>query len=81
MNLEISLIEENIMGGPKKRSDSINCDTLQQNVELWDLFGRVGFTPFFEATQGYNDSLTLKFTNSWFKDKVNVGGLHFTVNS
>lgn len=43
------------------------------------MFGRVGFTPFFEALQDYNDSLTSKFTNSWFKGKVIVGSLHCIV--
>lgn len=34
------------MGGPRKCSGLVNCDSLQKNIDLWDPFVRDGFTSF-----------------------------------
>lgn len=46
---------------------------------LWGLFELVGFTPYFEAMEGYNEELSYRFVNAWSNGEVTMGGVHFKV--
>lgn len=67
------------MGGPCKRTKPQSCEALMQNFELWELFEKEGYSPFFKAMKCFNDKLASKFVNSWQKGVVTIEGVCFRV--
>ncbi|KAH9291543.1 hypothetical protein KI387_043266 [Taxus chinensis] len=69
------------MGGQLKRLEPTACDSVKNDVEVWNIFLENGITTFLERMAGYSALVSYVVMASWSKGQVQIGNTRFTIST
>ncbi|KAH9294509.1 hypothetical protein KI387_040286, partial [Taxus chinensis] len=69
------------MGGQLKRLEPATCDSVKENVEVWNILLENGITTFLEKMTGYSAMVSYTVMASWSKGWVQIGNTRFTIST
>ncbi|KAH9291343.1 hypothetical protein KI387_043467 [Taxus chinensis] len=69
------------MGGQLKRLEPAACDSVKDDVEVWNILLENGITTFLERMAGYSALVSYAVMASWSKGWVQIGNTCFTIST
>ncbi|KAH9301430.1 hypothetical protein KI387_013013, partial [Taxus chinensis] len=69
------------MGNQLKQIEPAACDSIKEDVELWNILLENGITNFLERMAGYSALVLYAVMASWSKGHVQIGNTHFTIST
>ncbi|KAH9291525.1 hypothetical protein KI387_043285 [Taxus chinensis] len=69
------------MGGQLKHLEPAACDSVKNDVEVWNILLENGITTFLERMAGYSALVSYAVMASWSKGQVQIGNTRFTIST
>ncbi|KAH9292834.1 hypothetical protein KI387_041983 [Taxus chinensis] len=68
-------------GGTAKHLEPAACDSVKNDVEVWNILLENGITTFLERMAGYSALVSYAVMASWSKGQVQIGNTRFTIST